>query len=278
MSKYQQYQDGLLNESIKGWKNAQSDIAKHRSAARQEAAPVKLVRLKKDGKESGMSDASSSYASAEEAEKKAAYWVSLNPGKHMMYNLYVDGKLTKTVGSDGKSKLNESLGSPALEEYLSGKYTATVAGRDSIQVTFKKGGVGRDAYLMQLSNPNRGGTFYPVGWTDEAAFKASFQHLRDAIDKAESEAMQDFKKYRQARDKFMADLKSGKLNEDVLEEARADFKSIATEIFRDLTDVARKTENLISAANAAKDAEQRKQGVKAEELIAKAREYVHQIR
>ena len=81
-----------LEEAIKGWKHAQSDIMKHRAAAGKE---VRLVKLKKDGSESGMHDATKMFRSEEEARVHHENIKKLNPGKNISHNLYVGGKVEK---------------------------------------------------------------------------------------------------------------------------------------------------------------------------------------
>ena len=84
-----------LDESIKGWKHAASDISKMRSA---QGKTVKLVSLKKDGTESKMHDASKSFRSEEEAQEHHDRVTKLNPNLKIRHNLYVDGKHVKTLG------------------------------------------------------------------------------------------------------------------------------------------------------------------------------------
>lgn len=98
-----------LEEAIKGWKHAHSDIAKARSAAAAANNNVKLVRLKKDGKESGMHDAIKTFKSEDEARKHHANMVKLNPGKGISHNLY--------IGSEHKDVLKEEY----IEEKLTEK-------------------------------------------------------------------------------------------------------------------------------------------------------------
>lgn len=83
----------VVNEEIKGWKNAARDIQKFRNAASNAKKSVKLVKLKKDGTESKMNDATSYYNSEKEARDKHNYWVEINPGRKIQHNLYVDNKL-----------------------------------------------------------------------------------------------------------------------------------------------------------------------------------------
>lgn len=81
-----------IQEAIKGWKHAHSDLMKIRSSAASAEHSFKLVRLKKDGNESGMHDAAKSFKSEEEARKHHENLIKLNPGKNIAHNLYIDGK------------------------------------------------------------------------------------------------------------------------------------------------------------------------------------------
>lgn len=96
MSKYQEY----LDEAIKGWKHAGSDIARARLQAGNESKPVKLVGLKKDGSENKMDSATTYYSDKKSAMDKVKYWQDINK-KEMFFNLYEDGKLTGKVGGQG---------------------------------------------------------------------------------------------------------------------------------------------------------------------------------
>ena len=87
-----------MDEAIKGWKNAASDIRKVRSAASDAKKSAVLVSLKKDGNESGMHDAKSYYASEEEARNKHDSITKLNPTRKIRHNLYVDNKKVATLG------------------------------------------------------------------------------------------------------------------------------------------------------------------------------------
>lgn len=68
-----------VNESIKGWKNAHSDLAKFREKSGQ-ASKYKVHKLKKDGQLSGMHDASNYFSTEEEAHKYIQRVKDLNPG------------------------------------------------------------------------------------------------------------------------------------------------------------------------------------------------------
>lgn len=89
-----------LYEAIKGWKHAGRDINKWRAEKAAAARPAKLVRLKKDGTESGMHDAASTFDSEEAARQQHERMVGYNPGKRIRHNLYVDGQLVGEL--DGK--------------------------------------------------------------------------------------------------------------------------------------------------------------------------------
>ena len=86
-----------IEEAIKGWKHAHTDLAKIRAKSSEEGKSVKLVRLKKDGSESGMHDASKSFNSEEDAKKHHENLVKLNPGKGIAHNLYVGGEHKDTL-------------------------------------------------------------------------------------------------------------------------------------------------------------------------------------
>jgi hypothetical protein len=85
-----------LDENIKGWKNAASDISKMRAA---QGKTVKLVSLKKDGTESKMHDATKMFRSEDEAQEHHDRVTKLNPKSKIAHNMYVDGKHIKTLGA-----------------------------------------------------------------------------------------------------------------------------------------------------------------------------------
>ncbi len=84
--------EDTMVENIKGWKNAHSDIMKHRAESGKD---VHLVSLKKDGTESKMHDAKKSFKSEEEARAHHKRVKELNPNRNIAHNLYVDGKVEK---------------------------------------------------------------------------------------------------------------------------------------------------------------------------------------
>lgn len=90
---------GLVENTgtIKGWKHAGRDISAHRHEVNN---PVITHRLKNDGNESGMSDAKTRHRSVEDAEKHHHNMVKNNPGKKIGHNIYVDGKLHKSLKED----------------------------------------------------------------------------------------------------------------------------------------------------------------------------------
>lgn len=82
----------FITEEIKGWKNAQGDLMKWRAAKGKD---IKLVKLKKDGSESGMHDATKMFRSEEEARAHHEMIKKLNPGKGIAHNLYIGDKVEK---------------------------------------------------------------------------------------------------------------------------------------------------------------------------------------
>lgn len=87
----------LEANGIKGWKNAHGDLAAIRKKSAAANNDYVLHQLKKDGKESGMHDARTTYATEKEARDKAAYWQKLNPKSGLKYNLYNNSKLIDTI-------------------------------------------------------------------------------------------------------------------------------------------------------------------------------------
>ena len=89
----------LDENGIKGWKHAGSDISKMRAAAGKD---VKLVRLKKDGTENKMHDATKMFRSEDEAQEHHDRVVGLNPKTKIAHNLYVNGKHIKKLGEEAE--------------------------------------------------------------------------------------------------------------------------------------------------------------------------------
>lgn len=102
-----------LQEAIKGWKHAHSDLAKWRAAKKAAAQSVKLVSLKKDGSESKMHDAVKTFDTEAEAKEYHNRIVSLNPTRNIKHNLYVDGKLVGELGSANIQEVSHKVGTAA---------------------------------------------------------------------------------------------------------------------------------------------------------------------
>lgn len=100
-----------LDEAIKGWKHAHTDIIKSRAAASAAAKPIQLRRLTSKGVESKMSSTEqSAFSSHEDAQKHVDNMHQMNPGKKFSYNKYVEGKhvgvITKSTNES--EELDES--------------------------------------------------------------------------------------------------------------------------------------------------------------------------
>ena len=87
-----------VDEEIKGMKHAGSILTKMRAANAEAKRTVALVRLKKDGGESGMHDARKSFNTEEDARKHHEQIVGYNPKSLIRHNLYIDGKLKEVLG------------------------------------------------------------------------------------------------------------------------------------------------------------------------------------
>lgn len=109
-----------FNEAIKGWKHAHSDLAKWRAGKAAAARPVKLVRLKKDGTESKMHDATSTFDNEDAAREQHNRMVSYNPGKSIRHNLYVDDKLVGELGSNDIKEVSHKVGMAAAKALSTG--------------------------------------------------------------------------------------------------------------------------------------------------------------
>ena len=123
MISFKDYLNEDLDEAIKGWKHAHSDIAKMRAAAASAGNDVKLVRLKKDGKESGMHDATKTFKSEEEARAHHENMVKLNPGRGIAHNLYVGGEHKEVLKEE--VELDEGLKSKVAAATLAACLTAS---------------------------------------------------------------------------------------------------------------------------------------------------------
>jgi post-segregation antitoxin (ccd killing protein) len=104
-----------LMEAIKGWKHAHGDIQKMRAARAAASHTAKLVRLKKDGSESHMHDAVSTYETAQDARKRHMDLVKLNPGRNITHNLYVDSKFVEVLTPDSLTEVSHKVGMAAIK-------------------------------------------------------------------------------------------------------------------------------------------------------------------
>lgn len=100
-------------EAIKGWKHAGSDLMKLRSQKAALSHTAKLVSLKKDGTESGMHDATSTYPTEQDARRRHAELVKLNPTRNIRHNLYVDNKLVATLTPEHLTEVSHKVGMAA---------------------------------------------------------------------------------------------------------------------------------------------------------------------
>lgn len=137
----------VVEEAIKGWKHAGSDLTKMRRDAREGAMAVKMVTLRKDGQESGMHDAASKYDSVEAARKRADDIAAMNPGRTFNYNVYVDGKLTaKFMGADTMVQESTELDevSDMTRKYAGFKVLNTATNK-TVKYPYRKGVASNDA-------------------------------------------------------------------------------------------------------------------------------------
>jgi hypothetical protein len=89
-----------LQEAIKGWKHAGRDITRMRADKAAAQHTSKLVKLNKDGTESKMHDATTTYPTEKEAKEYHDRIVKLNPTRNIRHNLYVDDKLVGVLDKD----------------------------------------------------------------------------------------------------------------------------------------------------------------------------------
>lgn len=99
--------EGQLNEQIKGWKHAHSDLAKERKAASNYKMSAVLHTLKKDGTESKMHDARQYFSSEQEARAQHERVKKLNPSRSIKHALYVDGKHIENLGESEAKTFRE---------------------------------------------------------------------------------------------------------------------------------------------------------------------------
>jgi len=99
---------------IKRWKNAHSDLIKFRKDLTNQKKNVKLVSLKKNGEESKLHDATKFFDDEQTAHDYHASVRKLNPNRNIRHNLYIDGKLSKTL--DEENNLDE-ISRTTLRDY-----------------------------------------------------------------------------------------------------------------------------------------------------------------
>ena len=117
-----------MQEEIKGWKHAVSDLAKHRSG---QGKTIKLVALKKNGEESKLHDAITMHNSEEEARRHHNNRVRLNPGKNISHNMHVGNECVKL-----SEEVLDELSSNLLNRY---KKTAVKARNSAFGKAEQKG-------------------------------------------------------------------------------------------------------------------------------------------
>jgi hypothetical protein len=102
-----------IPEAIKGWKHAQSDLAKWRAGKKSASQPVKLVSVKKDGNESKMHDAVKTFDTQDQALEYHKRLIGLNPGRNIKHNLYVDGQLVQLLDATHLKEVRHQIGAAA---------------------------------------------------------------------------------------------------------------------------------------------------------------------
>lgn len=154
-----------LEEAIKGWKHAHNDIAKARAAGRAAADNVQLVRLKKDGNESKMHDATKTFGSEEEARAHHENMVKLNPGKGIAHNLYVNGEHKGALKEE--AELDEAVAdiqmikkkklvdrTPREQAALNAaKQSKPPQGKVEVHIKHEDGKISKNKFKLQRSQP-----------------------------------------------------------------------------------------------------------------------------
>lgn len=112
-----------LYEAIKGWKHAHSDLMKLRAAKAASQHTAKLVSVKKDGTESGMHDAVSTYPTEAEARARHAELVKLNPGRNIRHNLYVNNQLVQQLDPNTIAEVHHKVGQAAAKALVGHQVT-----------------------------------------------------------------------------------------------------------------------------------------------------------
>jgi hypothetical protein len=160
----------IVNEAIKGWKHAHTDIAKFRRDAGNAAAGAKLVRAKKDGSESGMHDATTHHKTEADARAKHEYIKSINPGRDVKHHLYVNGEHRGLLEETIQEATIHSLHSIARS-----KTPATVRFRNGSSAMVHHGTAAR---VMKLHSLMRKGNKHKV----ESLVNSSPDGLKKVVD------------------------------------------------------------------------------------------------
>lgn len=220
MSKYQNYQQGLIEGVIEESKIDTSEVVKKITALVAQYGKTD-VKIAEDSTRKGVR----TIIIGVSEQWKAALVSNLERMKFAKkgdtYALQTKGASLSVPGfehtiiirlpvtlAEGKSQeqLDENFGSmPKLASFLEGKLQAVVSGRDQIMLQFKQSGGDLN---MQVLNPNRGGAYYPVNDLNEDHFRKSFENLRNAISKIEEQAVVKYKEYRKAKDKWRSDMEA----------------------------------------------------------------------
>ncbi len=187
-----------IDEEIKGWKNAGSDIRKARSRAADAAKDVKLVRLKKNGEESKLHDATSRHNSEDEARAMHTRMVKLNPGRSIAHNLYVGGKLVGPL----KEEVEEI---EELSRDTLGRYS-----QKAKSIADNEGGKDRSAGRMMAGKKRWGGT----GGIEAAKVPATNEEVeeieelsKDTLSRYANRALNDVRNANQAKIRWQQDPK-----------------------------------------------------------------------
>jgi len=137
-----------LNEQIKGWKHAHSDLAKARKDASNAQKSAVLHTLKKDGTESKMNDARKHFSSEQEARAHHEHVTKLNPSRSIKHALYVDGKHVENLG---ESEVN------TFRDIVEGQLQEISKSTLSSYIKKASGGLDGAASQASMSHTNRGG-------------------------------------------------------------------------------------------------------------------------
>lgn len=136
--------DDTVNEAVKGWKHAGRDLQKSRSEA---SKSIKLVQLRKDGNESGLSDATKLFSSMDEANRQLTRVAELNPGKLFKYNVYDDNKLVGKI-------VNGEMVSETIKKTDKGYKLVSKSGKNLGEYPTKAGAEKRERQVNYFKHQN----------------------------------------------------------------------------------------------------------------------------